>query len=269
MVRSRQTKYKRTQNFRQQKIYIEKKEKKKTDYSKFNSFFSFKRFFVLLIIILLVWWIFFSKSFSVKDIIVQGNNLIPSEKISSEVPLNQNIFLLRSKEIENNIKAKIPEVDEVQVYKGFPDAVKVVVIEYDQSTVWKSGMSYFLLDSQGRVYKDITNDIGKFGDLAVVEDTKQMKFDLGQQIVSPGFVAFVGNIKSIFTENTNLNIDRFSISETTFDLNLYTKEGIYIKFDTSRSSKKQMDDLKSVLVQKRADIKEYVDMRIDGWAYYK
>jgi len=36
-----------------------------------------------------------------------------------------------------------------------------------------------------------------------------------------------------------------------------------------RSSAKQLNNLKEVLVQKRNDIKEYIDLRIDGWAYYK
>jgi hypothetical protein len=36
-----------------------------------------------------------------------------------------------------------------------------------------------------------------------------------------------------------------------------------------RSSGKQLENLKKVLVEKRPDIKEYIDLRIDGWAYYK
>lgn len=260
----------RISSFRQPKLYLgNRKDKKNINLKKYFSAFTPKRVVFVLTIVLLSWWVFISPSFSVKDIIVEGNSLIPADKIISEVPKNQNIFLINSGKIEKNIKKKVPEVYAIQVYKGLPDALKIVVVEYDQSLIWKRGDSNYLIDSEGRIYKDIGADASKFGTLPVVEDLAQMKFDIGQKVVSSGFVAFVNNVNTGMADLANLHPVRYTVQETTFDLNCYTSEGIYIKFDTSRASKKQLEDLKKVMIEKRSEIKEYVDLRVDGWAYYK
>ena len=68
---------------------------------------------------------------------------------------------------------------------------------------------------------------------------------------------------------TNIKPTHFEVVETTFDVNLHTEAGFYVKFNTMRASAKQLDNLKKVLVKKREEVHEYVDLRIDGWAYYK
>lgn len=260
----------RASNFRQPKLYLgNKKEKKTINFVKYFSIFSAKQVFFLLSFLVFLWWIFFSASFSVRDIIVEGNSLISSERIISEVPKNKNIFLINSVRIEKNLKKKIPEINAIQVYRGLPDALKIVISEYDQSLLWKTGDTYYLIDSDGRGYKNIGADVSPFASLPVVEDLKAMRFDTGQKILSDSFVAFVNNINSGLAEQTNLHPNRYSVAETTFDINCYTTEGIYIKFDTSRSSKKQLEDLKKIMLERRTSIKEYVDLRVDGWAYYK
>ncbi|MFA7244467.1 MAG: FtsQ-type POTRA domain-containing protein [Patescibacteria group bacterium] len=220
-------------------------------------------------LIVFLWWLFLSSSFVVRDIIIEGNNLVTTEKISSIVPKDKNIFIVNTGNIEKKIKQNIPEINDVQIYKGFPDALKIVVVEFDQAIVWKTGDKFYLLDSQGRAYKDVTADISSFSNLPIIEDAQKLPVDLQKQIVSPSFVAFSLNIYKNIAEMANLHPDRFVISETTFDLNLYTKEGAMIKFDSTRSSNKQLNDLKAVMIQGAGNINEYVDLRVDGWAYYK
>ena len=103
----------------------------------------------------------------------------------------------------------------------------------------------------------------------LISDSKNLPVSLGASIVSPNFIAFVTNINDKFFETTNIKPTYFEIPQTTFDLYLYTEAGFYVKFNTMRSSSKQLENLKKVLVEKRDGVKEYVDLRIDGWAYYK
>lgn len=256
-------------NFRQPKIYSGRIERPKEKSSIDWSFITGKRIFFFVLILLAGWWLFFSGSFRVREIIVEGNKLIAAEEIGKFAPLDRNIFFVQNAKIEKNIKSNIPEVESVQIYKGLPDALKVVLAEYDQSLVWKVGEKYYLVDSQGRAYKDITATKDQFTALPLIDDTKSINFALGDKIVSGSFISFTNNIFQKVAETANLHPDHFSVSETTFDLNLYVKEGFYIKFDTSRSSKKQLDDLKTVMASKGGEIHEYLDLRVNGWAYYK
>jgi cell division septal protein FtsQ len=168
----------------------------------------------------------------------------------------------RKEIIKNN-----PEIANVEIYRGLPDAIKIVVLEHDGKLVWQSGDSSYLISSQGYVAKKI--EAGESFDFPKIVDKKSIPVELGSSIISPSFVAFVTNIYSQFYSVTNIKPTNFEIDQTTFDINLYTEAGFYVKFNSLRSSAKQLDNLKQVLVAKRDQIHEYVDLRIDGWAYYK
>ena len=102
-----------------------------------------------------------------------------------------------------------------------------------------------------------------------VSDQKNLEVKIGDQIVSSSFISFAKNISDKFFEYTNIKISGFQVPETTFDLYVYTEAGFYVKFDTTRSADRQLSDLKNIIITYRDSIHEYVDVRINGWAYYK
>jgi hypothetical protein len=133
--------------------------------------------------------------------------------------------------------------------------------------VWQAGEDKYLVSTQGEVMRKITSeDTAK---LPLIVDKKSIQVKAGDKIVSPNFIAFISNLNDGFFTTVNIKPTYFEVLETTFDVNLYTEAGFYIKLNSLRSSKKQLESLKTVLVEKRQDIHEYVDLRIDGWAYYK
>lgn len=219
------------------------------------------------LIVTLIWLCFFSSYFKVRDVFVEGNNLVSAETLTSFAPKGKNIFLFNMQSTKKEILRLNPEIREVMIYKGLPNAIKLVVLEEDPKLIWQTGDSKFLVSASGKIAKKISDD--SFNDLPILTDKQNIAVDLGQKVISPNFIAFIGNLEKNFYDTVNLNITKYEIEETTFDLNVYTEAGFFVKMNTLRSSGQQMENLKTVLVSKRADIHEYVDLRIDGWGYYK
>lgn len=217
----------------------------------------------------LVFVVFFSSVFSIQDIIIEGNSLVETERVEAKITKNQNIILFNRDKVRQDILSSIPEIQDVQIYRGIPNALKIVILEHNQSIVWASNGKFFLVSSEGYAYRDITDKISDYSGLPRVIDETNMEVLQGEKVVNQSFVAFIQNISDKFFELTNIEPDYFSIKETTFDVNLKTKAGFVVKLDSLRSSKKQLEDLKRILVEKRDQITEYIDLRINGWAYLK
>ncbi|MCL5410879.1 MAG: FtsQ-type POTRA domain-containing protein [Patescibacteria group bacterium] len=226
-----------------------------------------KMIFIIGIILFLIYYLFFSTKFTIKDVIVEGNKMVPSEKIADSVPKHSNILLFGVSKTKKEILKNNPEIKNVEIFRGLPDAVKIVVLEHEGKLIWQSGDSSYLISTQGYVAKKI--DPGEMYDFPRVIDKKNIPVETGANLLSPSFVAFITNIYSQFFNVTNIKPKDFEINQTTFDINLNTEAGFYVKFSSLRSSAKQLDNLKQVLVAKRDQVHEYVDLRIDGWAYYK
>lgn len=226
-----------------------------------------KMLLTIILLIIFIGWVFISEKFHIKEIIIDGNSNISSEKLQSYFHKNQNIFLFSSKDLKRTILAENAEIKDLQIIRGIPDTIKIIVLEHDNKLIWQSMGERYLVSIQGKVTKKIESD-DSF-DFPIVVDSQNLKVTLGDRIVTPSFVSFINNINNEFFNYTNIKPTIFSVNETTFDVNLATDAGFYVKFDTMRSSTKQLENLKKVLVAKRQDILEYVDLRIDGWAYYK
>ena len=226
-----------------------------------------KLFLTIILLIIFIGWIFISEEFHIKEIIIDGNSNVSSERLQSYFHKNQNIFLFSSKDLKRNILAENTEIKDLQIIRGIPDTVKIIVLEHDNKLVWQSNGERFLVSIQGKVTKKI--EPTETNNFPIVIDNQNLRVTLGDKIVSPSFVSFINNISNDFFNYTNIKPTTFSVNETTFDVNLATEAGFYVKFDTMRSSTKQLENLKKVLVAKRSEIKEYVDLRVDGWAYYK
>lgn len=227
----------------------------------------FKAMAYLVIVIGLLYFVFYSQIFTIKQVIVEGNSLTPTENITKDIPFGKNIFLIRIDEIKVKLLSDYPEIRNIEIYRGIPSAVKIVMLERESKMVWQSGEDHYLISDQGEVMKKISAEEGT--GLPKVIDKRGIAVKTGGQLVSPNFVAFILNINNTFFDMVNIKPLDFEVDETTFDVTLRTEAGFYVKFNSLRSSKKQLENLKTVLVNKRPDIKEYVDIRIDGWAYYK
>ena len=226
-----------------------------------------KILFYFILLLIAVYLVFFSKYFQINDIMIQGNNLVSEEDITRYVPKGGNIFLFNVNRARSQILTNNSEIKNVEIFRGIPNAVKIVVLEYDNKLIWETNGKRYLLSSQGKVTKQLNE--GENFDYPRIVDSKNISVSPGDDLVSASFVSFINNINNNLFTITNLKPVYYEIPETTFDLYLYTDAGFYVKLNTVRSSSVQLNNLKKILVDKRESIKEYVDLRIDGLAYYK
>ena len=252
-------KYRRPSIFRGQEL----KPKKEFKLPKIT----FKVLFWIVVFSAIVYYLFFSGKFQIADVMVEGNKMVSADKIASVVSKNKNILLFGSKKTKQRILQDNPEIKNVEIYRGLPNAVKIVVLEHEGKMLWQSGDSTYLISTQGAVAKKL--EANDSFNLPKVVDKRYLPFQVGSNLLSSNFVAFINNVNDQFFNVTNIKPTYFEVDETTFDVNLYTEAGFYVKLNSLRSSSKQLDNLKMVLVARRDAIKEYVDLRIDGWAYYK
>jgi len=226
-----------------------------------------KLILLLIVVFLLIYYLFFSSQFRIKEIIIEGNSLVSKEDIESVLSQNQNIFLFKINQNRELILTKFPEISQAEIYRGIPDAIKIVVLERENKIVWQTNNEMYFVSTEGDVTRKIAQS--EVGNLPIVSDTKNLAVKQGSRLVSPNFVAFITNIYSTFQVQENIKPVNFEVTETTFNVNLKTDAGFYIKLNSLRSSQKQLNDLKLILATNRPNIHEYVDLRIDGWAYYK
>ncbi len=259
-------KYRRS--YTQPKIYSAKRKKdggNSFDVRKVN----FRLITVIFILLLALYTFFLSGYFTIDEVIVEGNELVPREMIVESVDFRKNIFFFNTNYYEKLIAQEVPEIKQALIFKGIPNAIKIEILEYEKSLLWKSAGKYYLVSSQGYAYKDVTNNFSDFEKLPFLEDYAALEVGDNQQVVGPSFVAFVANIDEQIEGVANIKPGKFSITETTVDVFLETDKGYYVKLDSMRSSNKQLENLKKVMVEKSDQIHEYIDLRIDGWVYYK
>lgn len=216
----------------------------------------------------IIYFVFFSSIFQIKDAIVEGNKSASKEQIIAQLPIGKNIFLFDSDQTKNNILKEVPQIKDLQIYLGLPNALKVVVAEREGRIIWQTNNERYFITSEGAVGKKVEQE-SEIQGYPIVVDKKNIGIEPREALVSPSFVSFIENLNGQFESYTGTKPKYFEIEETTFDVNLYTEAGYYVKFNSLRSSKKQLENLKRVLVAKSGTTMEYIDLRIDGWAYYK
>jgi cell division septal protein FtsQ len=244
---------------RQPKVYNPPAEQKSFKLPKF--------IWILVIIVILflaiLYLMFFSPVFQIRNIVIEGS---PPEEVKTltESFKGKNIFLFNSSQSETDLINNRPEILSVKIYKGIPDILKMKFNCRVGKIIWQTQNQYFLIDEQGVAFKEITSP----KDLPKVVDNKNLDVKIPIILASPNFINFIKNLPSKIEQN-GLKIDYFAVNETTFQVDVITEEGIKIIFDTTRPLTEQMDAFQKVWNDHKNEIKEYVDVRVEGWAYYK
>lgn len=228
------------------------------------------------IVVLFLWWFFTQAPWlKVRDIRIEGN---PTEetKVEIEKLRGQNILWLSVTRPEEAIVSQQPSIKEIQILRGIPDTLRVKLIEREPALIWQLGDVWYTVDPTGFVYKE--QQIGKKPDgspdypgtdLPVIVDTKSVPVKITDTIVRPQFIGFIQNLQERLPKELNLNVVRGEVGETTFNVMVVTDAGWNVLFDTTRTLDAQLKTLTKVLASKRGDIKQYVDIRVRGWVYYK
>jgi cell division septal protein FtsQ len=210
-------------------------------------------------------FVYLSGFFSIKNIILT-DTISEEERQTVYAYKGKNILFLNSEDLEREIKAKYPQAWAVSVYRGLPDTLKVVMSERNKAFIWQSGEKFYYIDKQGIAFKEINEPEEGW---LLVNDLQSVKVKLGKRIVSGRFIEFVEETRDSLLKKSEIKIGNFEVGETTLHVSMVTDLGWKVYFDINRSPENQLEDLYLILAKHREDIKEYVDLRVPGYGYYK
>lgn len=222
---------------------------------------------IILGVLVLVYFIFYSKYFKIKDVIVEGNQTILTDDLISSVPVGANLLTLRTGPIKNDLKNKYPQIKDIAFFKGIPDAIKIQIVEREATLIWQTSGHRYLVDPEGVVNRQLSSE--EVTSLPIVSDSRNRLVQANDYLVTADFINFVTYMNTNFFEVTNIKLTSMSIDETTYDLVATTDANIKIFFDTTKNPTNQLENLKKILVNYRDKITEYIDLRVEGWGYYK
>lgn len=135
------------------KIPEEKPKKTKRKKKKHKKAYKILTIFVLLLIIIgTIVFAMISPIFNVKEIQIEGNEILSSQKISSlsGITVGENIFRISKKDIENNIKENA-YIESVSMKRYIPDTIVLTVKERTIDYQIQVIDSYVYLDYQGYI----------------------------------------------------------------------------------------------------------------------
>ena len=241
------------------------------------------RFFWLTSLILIVfgvvfYFLIFSPFFQVEKIIVSGEEKVSKEEIKELIKRNlekkilfcktKSIFLVNLNQIRKDILNNSPQLAEVEISQGFPDALDVIVIERLALVNFCQNEKCFLLDNKGIIFEEIEPQTNL---IKIIDGQKEKMPKLGEQMIERDYLEKILKIQKFFQEELKLEIKEFIVFPQR--LNLRMVEGFEIYFDPRADIDWQLTKLNSVLKEKippekRKDL-EYIELRFGDLAPFK
>lgn len=214
----------------------------------------------------LVYFIFYSTFFKINNIQIHGDAK-PETIAAVEQLRGKNIFLIGGKKAENDLIEKQPGIKKIKIIRGLPSSAIIELVERDGALIWGSQGKKYLVDKDGVVYKEVQDVTGL--DYPYVLDSKNIPIVYGSKVVAPSFISYIGIINDQLFKETGLDFDFIAIAETTFQIDVMTKNNLKIKMNTERNISDQLSEVKQLLEKNRDKIKEYMDVRVEGYGYIK
>jgi len=233
-----------------------------------------KTFLLLVLLGGFFWFIFYSPIFQIKNITLEGVQANSDLIAEMNKFKGKNIFLMAVDSEKRNLIIKQPEIKDIVIWKGLPDTLKAKLTLRDKVLIWQSADRFYYVDGDGIAFKQRGPLALEEKNILLIIDKKNVLVNLGTQFLSPVFVKFVTQLATdlptisaqIQVPITLTNID---VEESTLQTTAQTAEGFKILFDTTRPVDSQLAALKKVLSEHRSEVTEYVDVRVQGWAYFK
>jgi len=222
-----------------------------------------KIIFVGLVLVGFYYWLFMSGFFNIKEIVIDGD---AGDEIKTEVTSlrGQNIFRVGGKDTETSLQQKKPGIKKIKIIRGIPNTLKVELYERDSALTWESQGKKYLVDATGVPFKE-TDKTKHF----LIIDTNNLPVALGTRVVDEDFIIFVEFAEQEIPLKTDFKIDHFEILETTYQIIVVGENKKKIFFSTMRQLMPQLQAFKKIYDEKKDEIQEYLDTRVEGLVYYK
>jgi cell division protein FtsQ len=212
-------------------------------------------------------WLDSSKTFLIRRIDVEGNDLVPDKDVLklAAVRKSGNIWKVDLRGAEERIESN-PFIQNAVVARYFPDVLSIQIEEKKPLALFNAGGRLFTVDSGGVL---LPARAGKLYELPVVTSFSPGSERVGQTVREESVLKCLGLVKLILAERPDLYAEISEITATeTGGLVVYTrKEGIPVKMGLDRYEYK-IRILEALLKQWEARSSgskfDYVDLRFDG-----
>lgn len=168
-------------------------------------------------------WLCNSDSFKIRQIEIEGNELISSQKIMkiTELESGKRIWEIDLRSANEKIRSN-PFIDSVELERSFPNVLKIRIHEKYPIALLNFSSRFYCIDETGMI---LPSKSGKLYDLPVLSGHYQGSVTVGQNIDSPNVKEELAFLKQIIRDRTELYGE---ISEVAFKqdgLTLYTRKG--------------------------------------------
>ena len=234
---------------------------------------------------LLVYFLFFSDFFNFKKIIISGNVKVPREDLLTIIQketqakkfqiINNNLLLLNSKSIEDDILSSFSLVLDVRIIRTFPNTIKVLINErvgkvifcgfFEEKVLGKC----FLVDDRGILFEEFIEENSLLP--RIRNSNLSEGLILGNEVIEEGLLSIILNFY-FGLESLNIQLEEFLIVADN-RINVITKDGWEIYFNPKESTDWQLTKLKAVLdegvsLEERKELK-YIELRFGNTAPFK
>lgn len=246
-------------SLRQPKIFQAPQEIMKENWTKIIIYFCLFVLFMAAIF----YSIFFSAWFRIKNIEIVGS---PSKEIKNDLDamVGKNLFSFDAGKIEQRFINQDRNYSRVKIYRGIPSTVRVIFEDREPKVIWQSGSGKYFVDQAAIAFKEVDSQVK----LPIIIDTTNLFVVVPAQVASGNFVDFVKTIDVELSKN-KFNIINYEVGQTTFQVTAVADGNLRIMFNALRPVSDQMDALTKVYAQNKQDVKEYLDLRVEGKVYFK
>lgn len=226
-------------------------------------------------LVALVYLIFGSHLFNVHTIKSNGNKTLTNDELNRQTRillksslLGNNWLFTNTKAIAAQLKSQNYQLGTVVIRKRLPTDLLIQVEERQPSLTWKSADKTYILSEEGKAFTILQKSDPQ---LPLIIDRTNLPVEMGDQVVPKTFVKFAVEIFNGLKRQA-IAIEEASVTESTSELYIKTKNGYTIKFDTERTATDQLNDLDILLnslKKQKKQVSEHIDLRISGRVFYK
>ncbi|MBI4022558.1 hypothetical protein HY375_00090 [Candidatus Berkelbacteria bacterium] len=223
-----------------------------------------------LLIALLGYGLFLSPLFAIQTIAIIGE-VTPPVQARIEELIGQNLLSYSAGGMAETLRQSQSSIRDLSLSKGLPNTLRVELALRQPVMAWRVGTLIYFLDRDGVAFELFEPGVYLFEhpDLPELTDLRQQPVTPGKQLARREFVAFVTRLASQFPDRFPLELERLEIDESMLELRAITSAGWSVQLDTTRAVEGQLTALQQVFETYHADIRQYVDLRIAGRAYFK
>lgn len=236
------------------------------------------RIFLLIVFIFLVQGIFQVPILRLEKINLENNQDLKQEEIwesiDAKVSENKylvfkknNYFLLPIQDLENILLEKY-NLDSVSISKKFPDQLNIRVQEKISQFIWQKDDALYLLDNKGR----LNRQIGAYDEKYLILDDLRSWRPNDDQVFNESEINKINDIYISWNEYvSDIKLVRLSLDDNWNLIELYTDVGFFVKLDSNKDIKEQIQNLSQVLAVENlngTDI-DYIDVRFGDKVYFK